>query len=39
MNAVINYAKSDKTKEADQEEDKAAQNKNNNGKGSQSHNQ
>ena len=33
MNAVIKYAESDKTKDADSEEDKAGQNKNNGSKG------
>src|SRR4051812_17245582 len=36
MNAVIKYAESDKTKDANSEEDKAGQNKKNGGKGSQS---
>src|SRR4051812_3245379 len=36
MNAVIKYAESDKTKDADSEEDKADQNKKNGDKGSQS---
>ena len=36
MNAVIKYAESDKTRDADSEEDKACQNKKNNRKGSQS---
>ena len=36
MNVVIKYAESDKTKDADSEEDKAVQNKKNGGKGSQS---
>src|SRR4051812_9475629 len=36
MNAVIKYAESDKTKDANSEEDKADQNKKNGGKGSQS---
>src|SRR3954469_20390866 len=36
MNAVIKYAESDKSKDADSEEDKAGQNKKNGGKGSQS---
>src|SRR4051812_29013584 len=39
MNVVIKYAESDKTKDADFEEDKARQNKKNGGKGSQSQNQ
>ena len=36
MNAVIKYVESDKTKDADSEEDKDGQNKKNGGKGSQS---
>src|ERR1043165_9221130 len=36
MNAVIKYSESDKTKDADSENDKAVQNKKNGGKGSQS---
>ena len=36
MNVVIKYAESDKTKDADSDEDKAGQNKKNGGKGSQS---
>src|SRR4051812_26308718 len=36
VNAVIKYEESDKTKDADSEEDKAGQNKKNGGKGSQS---
>ena len=39
MNAFINYVESEKTKDADSEEDKAGQNKKNGGKGSQSQNQ
>src|SRR3954471_5125542 len=39
MNTVIRYAESDKTKDADPEEDKITQNKKNNGKGSQSQGQ
>src|SRR4051812_37754715 len=39
MNVVIKYAESDKTKDADSEEDKVGQNKKNGGKGSQSQNQ
>ena len=39
MNIVIKYAESDKTKDANSEEDKSAQNKKNGGKGSQSQNQ
>ena len=38
MNTVIKYVESDKTKDADSEEDKADQNKKNGGKGSQSQN-
>ena len=38
MDAVIKYAESDKTKDADSEEDKAGLNKKNGGKGSQSQN-
>ena len=36
MNAVIKYAESDKTKDADSKEDKAGQSKKNGGKGSES---
>src|ERR1041384_1686646 len=39
MNVFIKYAESDKTKVVDSKEDKAGQNKKNNGKGSQSQNQ
>ena len=39
MNAIIEYAESDKTKDADSEEENAGQNKKNGGKGSYNQNQ